>query len=79
MQNKENLSTEIRELKKDVTELSELLRILAGFVQIPASGTEEEKAAIEFETRLGAILEKHAKGQHLMKRMGVTEGEILKQ
>jgi hypothetical protein len=79
MPNEENLSTEIRELKKDVTELSELLRILAGFVQIPASGTEEEKAAIEFEARLGAILEKHAKGQHLMKRMGATEGEILKQ
>jgi hypothetical protein len=78
MRNEDNLSAEIRELKKDVTELSELLRILAGFVQMPATGTEEEKSAIEFETRLAAILEKHARGHHLTKQTDAVEGEILK-
>jgi hypothetical protein len=78
MRNEDNLSTEIRELKKDVTELSELLRILAGFVQMPATGTEEEKSAIEFETRLAAILEKHARDHHLTKQIDAIEGETLK-
>lgn len=76
MPSEDNLSTEIRELKKDVTELSNLLRILAGFVQMPAAGTEEEKAAIEFETRLGAILDKHASHRSTEHR-DAMEGEIL--
>ena len=78
MPSEDNLSSEIRELKKDVRELSDLLRILAGFVQMPATGTEEEKAAIEFETRLGAMLDKHS-SHHLTKQKQLTaiEGEII--
>src|ERR1700674_3074117 len=49
---------EIRELKVDVWELSNLVRLLAAFVPRPVSGMLEGKAAIEFETRLQAILQK---------------------
>jgi hypothetical protein len=48
MQSEDHLSTEITELKKDVTELLALLRLLSSLVQMPESGTEEEKTAIEF-------------------------------
>jgi hypothetical protein len=60
MQSEDLLSTEIKELKKDVMELLALLRLLSSLVQMPQSGTEEEKTAIEFETRLGAVLDKHS-------------------
>ena len=40
---------EIRGLKVDVWELSNLVRLLAAFVPRPVSGMVEEKAAIEFE------------------------------
>ena len=50
---------EIRELKVDVWELSNLVRLLAAFVPRPVSGMVEEKAAIEFETQLRAVLQKH--------------------
>jgi hypothetical protein len=72
-----NHATEIRELKEDLRELFDLVRMLAGFVSMPVSGTEEEKAAIEFETRLGAILEKHARERHMAKRRDGMEGNIL--
>ena len=50
---------EIRGLKVDVWELSNLVRLLAAFVPRPVSGMVEEKAAIEFETQLQAVLQKH--------------------
>jgi hypothetical protein len=50
---------EIRRLKVDVWELSNLVRLLAAFVPRPVSGTVEEKTAIEFETQLQAVLQKH--------------------
>ena len=51
---------EIRGLKVDVWELSNLVRLLAAFVPRPVSGMVEEKAAaIEFETQLHAVLLKH--------------------
>jgi hypothetical protein len=50
---------EIRGLKVDVWELSNLVRLLAAFVPRPVSGMVEEKAAIEFETQLHAVLQKH--------------------
>ena len=50
---------EIRELKVDVWELSNLVRLLAAFVPRPVSGRVEEKVAIEFETQLQAVLQKH--------------------
>ena len=50
---------EIRRLKVDVWELSNLVRLLAAFVPRPVSGKVEEKAAIEFETQLQAVLQKH--------------------
>ena len=50
---------EIRGLKVDVWELSNLVRLLAAFVARPVSGMVEEKAAIEFETQLQAVLQKH--------------------
>jgi hypothetical protein len=50
---------EIRRLKVDVWELSNLVRLLAAFVPRPVSGMVGEKAAIEFETQLQAILQKH--------------------
>ena len=50
---------EIRRLKVDVWELSNLVRLLAAFVPRPVSGMVEEKAAIEFETQLQAVLQKH--------------------
>jgi hypothetical protein len=50
---------EIRELKTDVWELLNLVRLLDVFVQRPVSGMAEEKAGIEFETRLQAALQKH--------------------
>jgi hypothetical protein len=46
---------EIRGLKVDVWELSNLVRLLAAFVPRPVSGM----AAIEFETQLQAVLQKH--------------------
>jgi hypothetical protein len=36
-----------------------LVRLLAAFVPRPFSGMVEEKAAIEFETQLRAVLQKH--------------------
>jgi hypothetical protein len=50
---------EITGLKVDVWELSNLVRLLAAFVPRPLSGMTEEKAAIEFETQLQAVLQKH--------------------
>jgi hypothetical protein len=50
---------EIRGLKVDVWELSNLVRLLAAFVPRSVSGMVEEKAAIEFETQLQAVLQKH--------------------
>ena len=50
---------EIRGLKVDVWELSNLVRLLAAFVPRPVSGMVEKKAAIEFETQLQAVLQKH--------------------
>ena len=50
---------EIRGLKVDVWELSNLVRLLATFVPRPVFGMVEEKAAIEFETQLQAVLQKH--------------------
>jgi hypothetical protein len=50
---------EIKGLKVDVWELSNLVRLLAAFVPRPVSGMVEEKAAIEFETQLRAVLQKH--------------------
>ena len=70
-------ATEIRTLKGDVRELLDLVRLLASFVQYPASGTEEEKIAIEFESRLEGTLEKHARYQHVTKGRDAMEGEIL--
>jgi hypothetical protein len=70
-------SAEIRELKEDVRELLNLVQMLASFVEFPVAGTEEEKAAIEFETRLGAILEKHGRGPNLTQRKDGIEGKIL--
>jgi len=46
---------EIVELKADVRELLNLIRLLDAFVQRPVSGMAEEKSAIEFSTRLRAI------------------------
>jgi len=46
-------------LKTDVWELLNLVRLLDVFVQRPVSGMAEEKAGIEFETRLQAALQKH--------------------
>jgi hypothetical protein len=48
---------EIRRLKVDVWELSNLVRLLAAFVPRPVSGMVEKKAAIEFETQLQAVLQ----------------------
>jgi hypothetical protein len=50
---------EIRGLKVDVWELSNLVRLLAAFVPRPVFGMVEEKAGIEFETQLRAVLQKH--------------------
>jgi hypothetical protein len=72
-----DLSTEITELKEDVWELLNLVRLLAGLVEMPVPGTENEKAATEFETRLGAILEKRAGAPHLTKQRDGLEGNIL--
>jgi hypothetical protein len=78
MQSEDHLSTEIMELKKDVTEILDLLRILSGFVQMPEPGTEEEKTAIEFETRLGTVIDKHVP-RHLSKQMDAIaiEAEVM--
>ena len=70
-------ATEIRTLKGDVRELLDLVRLLASFVQYPASGTEQEKIANEFESRLEGALEKHASYHHSMKGKDGMEGEIL--
>lgn len=71
------LSSEIRVLKLDVRELSELLRLLTGFIPMPASGTEEEKVAIGFETRLAAMLDKHSAGHLRSQRKDAIEGTLL--
>jgi hypothetical protein len=42
-----------------VWELSNLVRLLADFVPRPVSGMVEEKAAVEFEMQLQAVLQKH--------------------
>ena len=44
---------------------------------MPSPGTEEEKTAMEFEDRLGAMLDKHPKPYGLLKPMHGTEGIIL--
>lgn len=49
---------QIKSLKNDLRELFNLMGLLGVFVQRPVSGTAEEKAAIEFDTRLRAMLEK---------------------
>jgi hypothetical protein len=72
-----DLSTEISELKEDVWELLNLVRLLAGLVEMPVPGTENEKAAMEFETRLGAILEKRARARQSAKQRHGLEGNIL--
>jgi hypothetical protein len=72
-----DFSTEIRELKEDVRELLNLVQMLASFVDFPVSGSAEEKDAIEFENRLGAMLEKHFRGPNLTQRTDGIEGEIL--
>lgn len=72
-----DFSAEIKELKEDVRELLNLVQTLASFVEFPVSGSEEEKDAIEFENRLAAMVEKHARGPHLTKRTDGIEGQIL--
>ena len=44
---------------------------------MPSPGTEEEKIAMEFKSRLGAMLDKHPKPHGLLKPMHATEGKIL--
>jgi hypothetical protein len=70
-------TAEISDLKKDVRELVHLVEYLASFVEMPASGTEEERVALEFESRLGAILEKHSRRLHQTKHKNAIEGELL--
>jgi hypothetical protein len=77
MPNQDNPSAEIVELKKDVRELLELLRILSSFVLMPPPGTEKEKTALEYEDRLGAMLDKYASHGHLPHHKDALEGEIL--
>jgi hypothetical protein len=75
MRSEDHLSTDIMELK-DVTEILYLLRILSSFVLMPEPGTEEEKTAIEFETRLGTMIDKHAP-RHLSKQIDAIEAEVM--
>ena len=73
-----NCTKQIRELKEDVQELVDLVRLLAGILQMPVSGTEEEKTAIEFEARLQGLLQKHPRGHHhITNQKDAMEGEIL--
>jgi hypothetical protein len=72
-----NLSSGIRVLKEDVRELLELIRLLAGLVPMPVSGTEEEKVAIGFETRLAVMLNKHSAGHPMAGQKDAIEGELL--
>jgi hypothetical protein len=72
-----DFSTEIKELKDDVRETLHLVRLLASLVQMPAPGAAEENSAIEFETRLGAMLAKHPGVRHLSKQKDGLEGNIL--
>jgi hypothetical protein len=53
------LSTELKELKTDVREMLNLMRLVGAFFRKPVFGTVEENPEKEFEKRLGAILEKH--------------------
>ena len=76
MPNEDSLLPEILEIKKDVRELMDLVRILSGLVEMPASGSEREKIGIEFEDRLAAMLDRHPKPQHLAKSMSAIEGEV---
>jgi len=50
---------EIKSLEGDVRELLNLMGLLGVFVQRPVSGMAEEQAAIEFDTRLRVLLQKH--------------------
>jgi hypothetical protein len=78
MPNEDSLSSEFVDLKKDVRELLNLVRILSTFVLMPSPGTEEEKkTAMEFKNRLEAMLDKHPKPHGLLKPMHATEGKIL--
>jgi hypothetical protein len=72
-----NLAGEIRVLKEDVRELVELIRMLAGFVPMPDSGTEDEKVAIGFETRLAVMLNRHSAGPPLAAHQDAIEGRLL--
>jgi hypothetical protein len=72
-----NLASEIRVLKEDVRELLELIRLLAGFVPMPASGTEEEQVAIGFETRLAVMLNRHSAGYPTAGHQDAIEGVLL--
>jgi len=77
MPNEDSHFLEIVALKKDVRELLDLVRMLSSFVLMPSPGTEEEKTAIEFESRLGAMLDKHPTPHGLVKPLHATEGIIL--
>ena len=77
MPNQDNPSAEIVELKKDVRELLELLRILSGFVLMPPPRTEKEKAALDYEDRLGTMLDKYAGHGHPAQHKDAIEGEML--
>ena len=72
-----NLSSEIRVLKDEVRELVELIRLLAGFVPMPASGTEEEQVAIGFEARLANMLNRHCAGHPRAGHQDAIEGKLL--
>jgi hypothetical protein len=53
------LSTEIRELKTDMREVLNLMRLLGSVFQRPVFGTVKGNPVDEFEKRLTAMLEKH--------------------
>jgi hypothetical protein len=72
-----NLSGDIKALREDVREVVELIRLLAGLVPMPASGTEEEKVAIGFETRLAVMLNRHSAGHPMPERRDAIEGKLL--
>jgi hypothetical protein len=75
--NSVDFSIEIKELKDDLRETLNLVRLLASLVQMPAPGAEDETAATEFEARLGAMLEKHPAVHHSSKQRDGMEGNIL--
>ena len=53
------LSTEIRELKTDMREVLNLMRLLGAVFQRPVFGAVKGNPVDEFEKRLKAMLEKH--------------------